>query len=1072
MRVIELNFTANLRTSHMKIVKRILLFATLFVILLIGAAAAIPFVFKDKILASVKEEINKSLTAKVDFEDVSLSLFRHFPHVAVGLKNYSVTGTDVFEGITLAKGELLDVEIDLSSFWGEDKPLRINSVHLRKPNIKIYVLEDGRANYNIVKTEETVLIDSITGEPIVVEPTPFEINLDAYSISGGSILYQDATSDLYLDMVGLDHRGKGNFTQDVYDLVTDTKIQAITVRYGTIPYLKQARADLKATFNVEAQTGKYTLKENSLRINDMLLDADGFVQLLENDDIGMDIILTAPQNDFKNLFSLVPNAYIEGYENVKAGGQFEFKATAKGIYNGEREEYPAFDVKLVVADGSVQYPAMPMTMQRIQAEMNVNSPGGNLDAMTVNVPRFGLLVGNRPFDMVFFLKTPLSDPDVDARIKGVINLEEWAKAFPMDGVKSGIIDADARIKTRMSYIDKEQYDRVDMSGKVAVQNLKYRDADMPPVHIRALNTVFTPQRMEVDRFDAKFGDSDLQAKGSIRNILAYFSPKKTMTGTMSLRSEFFNLNDWMPEESNDEPLPSAIGVEATESAAAVVVPVPVFDRFDFTLDGNFREIVYADYRLRNTYAQGNIKPNRLEIDNAGFLIGDSDLNASGTVVNMFDYLFSTGILGGNLKVQSKLMNLNQFMGQSPSETPAALPSSAETGYEPILVPANVTMAVDADIDRLIYTDYELKNLVGKLLVEDQTLVIQDATAGFLGGKVGLSGEYDSRDADNPAFSIKYNMQGMSFQRVFNTLNTFKMLSPLAGFLEGNFNTTLIMDGKLGKDLMPQLSTLNVQGFLETLNGVISSFKPFQELGNMLDVDYLKDNIKITNTKNWFEIKNGIVELQEFDYKLKDIDMKISGTHALMQNMHYKIKARIPRKLLEKNAVGATASRGYDMIRREASRFGLNLQKSEFVNVMINVTGTATDPKVALNLLGADGETPLDEAAKEELKTEVEKAKAEVKQQAEQKIEEGKQVVKETAEKALDSVRTVAGQKLEEAEQKVKDAAKEKLEDVIGTKVDSATLKKAGEVLDKNKEAERIKQELEKFNPLKKKKEGG
>ncbi len=1058
----------------MKIVKRILLFFALFIVLLLGAAAAFPFLFKDKILAAVKEEVNKSLQARVDFADVSLSLFRDFPNVAVGLKNYSITGTGQFDGITLAKGDLLDVGVDLSSFWGKDKPLRINSVHLKKPVIKVYILEDGTANYNILKMEETVLIDSVTGEPIVVEPTPFEINLDAYSISTGDILYQDATSDLYLQINGLNHRGKGNFTQDVYDLVTTTKIDAMTLRYGAIPYLKDARVDLKATFNVEAPTQKYTLKENSLRINDLLLDADGYVQLLENDAIGMDLTLTTPQNDFKSLFSLVPNAYIEGYEKVKASGAFELNAKASGVYDGVNETYPAFNIRLAVANGNVQYPGMPMAMQNIQAEMEVNSPGGSLDAMTISVPRFGLLVGQRPFDLVFFLKTPLSDPDVDAKIKGEVHLDEWAKAFPMDGVSGGVIRANARVKTRMSYVDNAQYDRVDMNGTVDVQNLKYKSQGMPPVWIKALNTAFTPQRMQVDRFDAKFGDSDLQAKGSIRNVLAYFSPKKTMYGDLSMRSEFFNLNDWMPQETTaTEPLPSAVSVQAapTGETAQVVAPMPVFDRFDFILDANFREIVYADYRLRDVFAQGNIKPNRLEVEDAGLLIADSDVRASGTVINMFDYLFNNGILGGNLKVQSKLMNLNQFMGSGTSDTPQTVPSSS-TAYEPVLVPANVRMAIDADIDRILYTDYELRSLRGKLIVEDQAVVIQDATAGFLGGKVGLTGSYDTRDTENPAFSIKYDMRDMSFSKIFNALNTYKMLSPLAGFLDGNFNTALIMDGKLNKDLTPQLQSLNAQGFLETLNGVITGFKPFQELGNMLNVDYLKDNIRITNTKNWFEIQNGIIELKEFDYKLRDIDMKISGTHALTQDMHYKIKARIPRKLLEKNPVGANVSRGYDIIRKEAAKFGVNLQKSEFVNVLINITGSTTDPKVALNLLGADGETPLDEAAQEAFKTEVEKAKAEVKQQAEQKLEEGKQIVRDAAEKAIDSAKTVANQKLEEVEQKAREAAKEKVEEVLSNKVDSATLKKATDLIDKSKEAERIKQELERFNPLKKKKEGG
>lgn len=35
----------------------------------------------------------------------------------------------------------------------------------------------------------------------------------------------------------------------------------------------------------------------------------------------------------------IPNAYIQNFEEVKAGGRFEFSALAKGIYNGERESY-------------------------------------------------------------------------------------------------------------------------------------------------------------------------------------------------------------------------------------------------------------------------------------------------------------------------------------------------------------------------------------------------------------------------------------------------------------------------------------------------------------------------------------------------------------------------------------------------------------------------------------------------------------------------------------------------------------------------------------------------------------
>jgi hypothetical protein len=60
-------------------IKKGLKITGIIVVVLIALAFIIPIAFKKQITELVKKEINKSLTAKVDFADVSLSLFRHFP---------------------------------------------------------------------------------------------------------------------------------------------------------------------------------------------------------------------------------------------------------------------------------------------------------------------------------------------------------------------------------------------------------------------------------------------------------------------------------------------------------------------------------------------------------------------------------------------------------------------------------------------------------------------------------------------------------------------------------------------------------------------------------------------------------------------------------------------------------------------------------------------------------------------------------------------------------------------------------------------------------------------------------
>lgn len=1030
----------------MKIVKRFFLALLILIVLLVGSAIALPYIFKDKLVALAKEEINKNVLAKVDFQDVSLSLLRSFPNFSMELSDYSVSGINEFEGITLAAGKSAGFTLDLMSVISSTRPVEILSVTLTEPDVHVVVLPDGRANYDITLPSEAPADTAAADYGNVL------IQLQEYSITNGHLIYDDRSIDVYAEAANINHQGSGDLTIDVYDLDTKTDIGALTVRQSGITYLKNAHAALDAIFHIEQAISKYTLKDNALAINDLQLTANGFVQLVE-DDINMDLSFSSPQNDFKSFLSMIPNAYIEGYEHVKAEGRFSLSGEVKGAYNGEREAYPAFRIESSIADGNIQYPGMPLGIRNINSQLSVNSPGSNFDELTVDVPRFALAIGSNPFQGNFYLRRPISDPEVRTTAKGIINLKELSQAFPMEGIEelSGIINADLRVDTRLSFIEQEQYEKVNMDGKLQVQQIAYRSEGLPAVLIKDMQMAFTPQNVRLANFEAQLGKSDIRAQGAIDNILAYFSPEKTMKGTLTASSSYFLADEWMPAE--EETVPAAAATPAAETE--------IFDRFDFTLDATVKELVYDVYTIRNGVARGNMTPNRLTVSQLSGQIGDSDFNASGTILNAFDYLFDNGVLGGAVNMSSRLLNLNQFMEEE--EGADATPAESE-GYTVIPVPPNIDMTINANIGKLVYTNMTLEDVKGQLVIADEAIVLDNVTARGLGGAMAMSGSYDTRDVENPAFRFKYGLQGLDFQQAFNTFNTFQQLAPIGQFIRGSFTSTMIMDGKLGSDLMPKLETINAEGFLETINGLIAGFAPAQAIGEKLNIDYLKNNISIANTRNWFTVKNGTLELQEYDAKVKDITMKIGGTYNITNKMNLNIKAKIPRKTLEQNAIGAAASSGFNLLQKEASKLGLDIKQGEFVNVLINLAGDIQSPRVGLKLLGAEGEGSVAEAAKGQVKAEAEKA-----------IEQGKQVVKETAAKAVDSVKTVAKEKIDKAKEQLGEKAKEEAGKALGTVVDTATQKKAEELLEgaKKEGADKIKENLDKWNPFgKKKKDGG
>lgn len=1059
----------------MKIVKRLLLVFFAFLVLLIGSAIALPFIFRDRIVELAKEEINKTVNAKVDFQDVSLSLFRSFPDFNLRLENFSILGVEEFEGVQLAGGQAVDLTLDLMSVIKADRPIEIKSIRLMRPDIHVYVLENGKANYDITKPSEA------PAEP-TTSPSDYsgvKVELNNYSIKGGKLIYDDRSLDVLVEAQGIDHEGSGNFTIDIYDLDTHTDIEALTVEYGGIAYLKEATTTLDAVFNIDSPNSKYTLKDNKLHINDLDLKADGYVQL-DGDNYHMDLAFNTPENDFKSLLSMIPNAYTEGYEDVKADGQFTLSGEIKGTYNEEREEYPAFRIETSVTGGNVQYPGLPLGITNINTQATINSPSSNFDDLTVDVPQFSMKLGNNPFEANFNLKTPISDPDVTATANGVINLAEVAQAFPIEGLQelNGIINANLRVDTRLSVIEQERYEEVNMDGQLQLQRMNYTTEGLPPVKINNMQMAFTPKHVRLDDFDAMLGKSDVRANGTIDNILAYFSPKKTMRGKLTVRSNYFLADEWIPEEEATSPAPASLtsAVPAVETTASTPES-QIFDRFDFSLDAEVKELAYGDYKVKNGVARGNIKPNRLAVNQLSGQIGDSDFSANGVITNLFKYLFEDGVLGGQLELRSNYFNLNQFMAEeetttaggeattsgsgNKSGTAETTTAGSDAGYSTIPVPPNIDLTAKAKIGKVVYTNIVLEDVQGDVDIADEAVVLDGVTARGLGGSMALSGSYDTKDIDNPGFSFKYNLQKLDFQQAFTTLNTFQQLAPIGQYIKGTFSSTMIIDGQLGNDMMPKLESLNAQGFLETINGIIQGFTPAKSLGEKLNVDYFKDDIKVTNTRNWFEIKNGVLELKEYDAKLKDINMRIGGTYSIANQLNLKIKAKVPRKLLEQNAIGAAASSGFTLLQQQASKLGINIKQSEFVNVLVDLTGSMKDPKVGLKLLGMDGEESLTESVKEDAKA-----------QAKEQLDAGKQVVKQTTNKAVDSLKTVANKKVGQAEEELKNKATEVAKEKLGTVLDSTAQKKADEILQgAGKEgSDKIKENLEKWNPFGKKKD--
>ncbi|MEM9260559.1 MAG: AsmA-like C-terminal region-containing protein, partial [Bacteroidota bacterium] len=450
-----------------------------------------------------------------------------------------------------------------------------------------------------------------------------------------------------------------------------------------------------------------------------------------------------------------------------------------------------------------------------------------------------------------------------------------------------------------------------------------------------------------------------------------------------------------------------------------------------------------------------------------------------------DYTFADGVLGGNLSVRSPFLNVADFMDEEAATTTTGTASTAEESAV-IPVPSNINLAIDVLADKVKYTDITLNDMAGDLIVQGGQAVLEDGSARLLGGRMNFAGAYDTSEPGDPGFRFHYDLQSLDFRQAFAVLNTFEALAPVGKFLEGQFSTDLVLEGKLGQDLFPKLNTIDAKGLFRTAEAKLAGITPLRKVGQALNIEELNNSTTLRNIITVFQVEDGKVAIEPFNLKLAGIPMQVAGTHGLEQDMDYNIQAAIPRELIKGNFVTGTALSALDQLAGQASKLGLNISPGDTLNVAIGLTGSFSDPNTSFKLLGSkDGaEQSLQDAVVDNLKDQAQEELDNRRAEVEERVNEEVAALQEDAQRRIDSLRAIATDKARATQDSIRNAAaaqadrlRKEAEEKLKLRLDSIRLDSLRRVLPPgvNEAANKVQQELERFNPFKKKKkkkEGG
>jgi hypothetical protein len=370
----------------------------------------------------------------------------------------------------------------------------------------------------------------------------------------------------------------------------------------------------------------------------------------------------------------------------------------------------------------------------------------------------------------------------------------------------------------------------------------------------------------------------------------------------------------------------------------------------------------------------------------------SDFSVRGRLENYIPYIFSDGIIAGNLNLESNLIDANNIMEKFPSDTVATTEDT--TSLAVIVIPRNINFSFDASVKKLIYDKLEATNFKGNIIVKDGVVTLNNTGMQALGGNIKMNAVYDTRDTLKPVVKADLALENIGVKDAFNTFNTVQSLMPAANGIKGNVSATLKYESLLGKDMMPVISAISGLGTIKSDQLQLVESGVFDKIRGIIK---LPENYTNTfkNISASFTIKDGRVFIKPFDTKLGNIKMNIGGDQGIDQTMNYSVKTEIPRSDL-----GESVNALVNSLTSQASSLGLSYKPSDIIKINMSVGGTFRNP-VIKPVFGGSGETGTATSA----------VTSAIKEQATEKVSE---TAKEQADKILKEAETQA--------QKVRDEA--------------------------------------------------
>lgn len=961
----------------------------------------LPIIFKDKIVNAVQQELDKQIDAQVLFDPAKtdLSLLRNFPNFSLSVQNFGIINKEPFEGDTLFYAQDFNLVVDLLSVI-KGSQYQIKKISLKDAVTQVFILPDGRNNYSITKPsapEEAAEEEQ--------KKSAFSLKIDRWEIVNLNLNYVDGTSGTAASLIGLDHSGSGDFSDQLVDLSIKTSIRDLSFNYDSTNYLKHRRFDSDVKLAWNSAEKALTFGENYLQLNDFRFSFSGKAAF-GGEKPQFDLKFASNQADIKGLLSLIPAVYTSEFEQLEAGGTLAFNGSVVGFYDST--SLPAFETKLLVSKGRIKYPTLPQAVEDIELDFTAQHKQGDLEQSHFELAKFSLKIGQNPLS-IKAKADGLSKPILDVDAGGKINLEEALAVFPVQGLKlkglfSFLINANGKLNMEEKVFPS-------LKADMGLEN-GYAKSDQFPEALEALSFRCTAQNPDgkLPSTVVDLGQLSFKMAGEPFFMKATFKNPDDLNYNVAAKGKV-NLE----KMTQIFPVEGATfkGVFETDLNTRGIlsdVEAKRYDKLPTSGTARLSQFVYTSKDLTKPVsisdAQLTFNSREMQLKNMEVKVGKSDFLFNGTLSNYIPYMLKGETVLGKLQMQSAFVDVNELMALSNAE-PVPVATEASAPMEVPQLPKNIQFAFQAQVKKMLYDNLELNDGSGLFELKNGAAYLQNLNFSALDGKMGMSGKFDPSNAAQPEYKFDFDLKQVSIAKAYSNFSSLAKLVPAAKHVQGQFSTLFHLDGRMDNQMKPDLPQTNGSGTIKLENARVSQFALLEGVNKLVKTN-LPSEVALQNVAIKAKVENGRVSFEPFTFPVGGRPFTLSGSQGLDGSIDYRIQSSAPA-----GAAGAAVAGALSQLT------GSSISSPKEIKFEIAATGPAASPKYKLVKVDAgSASSEAKSAVTEKLNQAKAEAEAKAKAEAERLKQEAEAKAKQEAEKAKKEAEDKAKEELNKLKKKL------------------------------------------------------